>query len=58
VIASGLGDAELDVDLNEGRHQLVGLQAADLCDGHGEFHLGACRHLVSCVPWPKKGQVR
>jgi hypothetical protein len=49
---------ELDADLNEGRHRPVGLQTTDLSDGHGEFHLGACRHLDSGVPGPNKGRVR
>jgi hypothetical protein len=48
------GDAADDGNLGEGRVDRKGPRGADLRDGCGELHIGACRDLDSGVPGPKE----
>jgi hypothetical protein len=54
VTATGRGDAAWCGDLDEGRLGREGPRGAVLHGGHGEDHLGTCRHLASGVPGPKE----
>jgi hypothetical protein len=53
-MAMRLEDTAVLGELEEGRHRGVGLRGADLREGRGELHIGACRDLDSSVPRPKE----